>query len=228
MFTKLGIKLFGTLLTWLQAEFERYKKAMLADGLKISTKAQLSVKLDGIHALLNRSWTDEDIAAKLKRQNKYADQPRPTMGMPPAKVSKGPTQQERLAALNKANRKLNAEEVRKAQIAEKRLEAANRAAAAARHAKAEREAAEKAAAAKELLNVPAGSHTDELFGSASDLSRAGTPAGTNTPRKIATPRSQTPLSGPREKRTGGLSSLKKRNMDDDLIGAIDLGIEIDI
>ena len=174
--------------------------------------------------------------------------------------SKGPSQADRLAALNKANRKANADEVRKAQIAVKKAEAVARAAAAAKHAKFEAEAAETEAAAaagkgtdntltaNNLLAVPgtttakvsaksisSAGNLDDLF-DGSNTSRGGTP-GMMTPKMNPVSRSSTPLNGGQqtklngaEKRGGsGLSTtFRKRNMDDDLIASLDLGIEIDI
>ena len=70
---------------------------------------------------------------------------------------------------------------------------------------------------------------DDLFGSSSNPgSRAGTPLGRRsaTPNRTATPnRPGTPVN--RDKITG-LPKIGKRNMDDDVIASMDLGIEIDI
>lgn len=119
-------------------------------------------------------------------------------------------QQERLAALNRANRKANSEDVRKAQLAEKRVIQKAREEAAA---KARREA--EAAKAK-LLSVP-----DDLFGDASDISRTGTPAnGTASAGNV------TPLPDKMKKTT--LGGFKKKARDEDIIADMDLGIDIDI
>lgn len=116
-------------------------------------------------------------------------------------------QQERLAALNRANRKANSEDVRKAQLAEKRIIQKAREEAAA---KARREAE---AAKEKQLAVP-----DDLFGDASDISRTGTPAnGTGT---------STPINEKLKKTT--LGGFKKKPKDEDIIADMDLGIDIDI
>ena len=240
-----------------QAEFEKYQRTLTNDNIKPPTRKDLAEKLDGIHKLLNRSWTEEDISYKLSRQNKYANAVRSSAAAQNAaalaKASKGPSQADRLAALNKANRKANAEEVRKAQIAMKKAEAVARAAAAAKHAKLEAEAEaeangkESTLTANNLLTVP-GTGTpsagtiDDLF-DGSNTSRAGTPGtiGTMTPKMNPVSRSSTPLNGQvqqhakiggAEKKLGGgggiSSTFRKRNMDDDLIASLDLGIEIDI
>lgn len=117
-------------------------------------------------------------------------------------------QQERLAALNRANRKANSEDVRKAQLAEKRIIQKAREEAAA---KAKREAE---AAKQKLLSVP-----DDLFGDGSDISRAGTPAN-GTPTGNGTP-----VNGGSKKTLGG---FKKKVKEEDVIADMDLGIDIDI
>jgi len=130
-------------------------------------------------------------------------------------------QQERLAQLNRQNRKLNSEEVRKAQIATKRAEQKARDEAIARARKAE---SEKAAAATKnsSLAIP-----DDLFGDASDISRAGTPGvSANGSPKKGMSRAGTPANGVPEKKKFG--QFRKKNLDDDVIAGMDLGIEIDI
>lgn len=140
------------------------------------------------------------------------------------------TQAERLYHLNQQNRKKNLEEIRKAQIAEKKRDAESRAKATARKAEKERLEAE-AAAAKDTLKVPGGD-VDELFGS--DVSRSGTPgpgnvsgitSGVNTPKRSGTPLGKKVFE---KKEREGLPTFKKRDMDDEVIGSMDLGIDIDI
>lgn len=174
-----------------------------------------------------------------------------------APVATGPTEQERLAILNRNNRKQNQQEVRKAQQAERKAEALNKAAIERGEAVANPFARVKTRAKvhydvrnNALAPPPPAQGLDELFeGGNSDRSRAGTPlnpSGTNTPLMVpipkrigtsqngasqnGTPRSGTPLltkqNGGEKKR--GIPTIRKRNMDDDLIAAMDLGIEIDI
>ena len=103
-------------------------------------------------------------------------------------VSASKTQQERLAELNRANRKFNTENVRRAQLAERKAEAIQRAAVERGEAVANPFARVKVRATTHhdvnALNVPktkTGARSDDdLFGS--DMSRAGTPlSGTMTP-----------------------------------------------
>lgn len=133
-------------------------------------------------------------------------------------------QQQRLAELNRQNRKLNSIEVRKAQVAAKRAEHKLRDEALAKRKALE---AEKLAASEISKN----GHlkvADDLFGDASDISRAGTPALSvgGTPRQGMS-RAGTPMNGTSgDKKKFG--QFKKKNMDDDIIANLDLGIDIEI
>jgi len=157
---------------------------------------------------------------------------RPSSGVKRASASK----QERLAQLNAKNRGKNAEEVRKALLEEKRkLQLAREQAAAEAKAKAERkrqkEEEEEQEKKRKLLALPKSDMSD-LFGDASDISRTGTPVGLGTPRRS---RAATPLNGnatgaKKEKRPvgGAVGAIAKRNLDDDVIGSLDLGIDVEI
>ncbi|KAL1311600.1 hypothetical protein AAFC00_001713 [Neodothiora populina] len=238
------------------SEFERYKQALATDNLRLPQKRFLNAKLDDIHALLDHNWTEQDIQNKINRgaalNAKYAKNGREaivrrrdeaaargddmalarlnqeltamdggasgkmTTGSKSNGTIKGTVQQERLAALNKANRKANSEEVRKAQIAEKRAQQKARDEAIAKARKREADAAE---AAKNKLLHP----NDDLFGDASDISRTGTPLnGSGTP-EIGTPGTSTPANGAKK-----VGIFRKKAMDDEVMGSIDLGIDIDI
>lgn len=232
-----------------QQEFNRYTIAVTNDSLRMPTKSQLQKSLQGIHGLLNRQWTDADIREKLAKQNKLAHMHKaplavqsldsPLNGSPIGTPGGKETlsQSDRLYQLNQQNRKKNLEDIRKAQIAEKKRDNENRIKAAARRAEQARLEAEaaQAKAARDALQVP-GSDADDLFGS--DISRGGTPqpghisnitSGFNTPKRVGTPLGRKLLKkeGDKEEKKG-LPTFKKRNIDDDLIGAMDLGIDIDI
>lgn len=163
-----------------------------------------------------------------------------------APVATGPNEQERLAILNRNNRKQNQQDVRRAQHAERKAEALNQAAIERGEAVANPFARVKTRAKVHydhrngaLAPRPINKGLDDLFeGGNSDRSRAVTPlnpTGTNTPLKVPTPkvgmsRSGTPSLVKRDsgEKKRGIPTLRKRNMDDDLIAAMDLGIEIDI
>ncbi|KAK4973211.1 RNA polymerase-associated protein rtf1 [Elasticomyces elasticus] len=242
-----------------EQEFDRYKRAVANDHLRLTSKSLLRSKLDGIHALLNHQWTEEDIqkkinkiaevreklarlgrekiAARRREAGNRGDETavmecdaelaamdgglsRTAMTAAAAKNTAKGEQQERLAALNRANRKANSENIRKVQLEQKRHLQKAREEAIARTKKIEEEekaAAEAKRAQKKLLGVP-GAGADDLFGDGSDISRIGTPM-----NALGTPRGGTPAVG-EKKKSGG---LKKKNMDDDITG-LDLGIEIDI
>lgn len=135
-------------------------------------------------------------------------------------------EEDRMAALNRRNQKANAENIRKAQLAEM-------------HAR------------KAKKHLAPG--VDELFEGGSDISRAGTPVnGLGTPKlgasisrtgtpippiflngtpKIGTPRATTPVpSGlkPTGEKRKGLPVIRKAALDDEILATMDLGIDIDI
>ncbi|KAL8956777.1 MAG: hypothetical protein Q9193_005789 [Seirophora villosa] len=182
---------------------------------------------------------DEATVAKCTEALAELDGPKLAFGTslykePPKPTNTGPTQQERLAELNRANRKANTEEVRKAQRAEKRA-----------HAMAQRAVERGEAVADPFARVktrprttydandqhlappkPTNKAVDDLFESGSkDTSRAGsrasTPMQNGATKKINLPHQ------PQEK-VNGLPKVGRRNMDDEVIGAMDLGIDIDI
>jgi RNA polymerase-associated protein RTF1 len=129
----------------------------------------------------------------------------------PAKPKGKQMEHERLQKLNIETRRTNAEEVRKALVEERKKITKAREKAIA-EAKAKAEAAAKAAA------------SGDLFGEASDISRVGTPA--NGAPKIS--RTGTPANGNAGKK-GPIGAIKGRSkMDDDVIGSMDLGIDIEI
>ncbi|KAI9849795.1 MAG: hypothetical protein M1837_000006 [Sclerophora amabilis] len=224
------------------------------------TEAEIQEKLRRSGALANRLATidrnaiqqrrkeaiargDEASIAKCDSELDALDPPNLAFGTSlhssPSKTTKPPGQQERLAALNRANRKANAADVRKAQLAEKRAEALAQAAVARGEAVANPFARVKTRAKVmydvngDHLTAPSSSQNRES--SVSDVSRAGTPLGSaraGTPNKVETPkRSGTPLANKipgSERKKGGMPTIRQKVMDDEIIGAMDLGIEIDI
>jgi RNA polymerase-associated protein RTF1 len=141
-------------------------------------------------------------------------------------------EQEKLAELNRRNQRLNAENVRKAQLAEMRQRKAKKTLAPG---------------------------IDELFEGGSDISRAGTPVnGVGTPKlgptlaaaaasisrtaspnplslTNGTPRSSSSLAPSalkpvlsQQQKKGGLPTIRKAALDDEIIAQMDLGIDIDI
>lgn len=177
---------------------------------------------------------DEATIAKIDAELAALEPPKLAFGTKlyktaPSSAKEGQTQQDRLAELNRANRKANTEDVRKAQRAER---------------KAERLARERFERGEGLLDpfarvkTTAKTHydvnadklavpkprpsVDELFDGKSDGSRAGTPMSRGgTPKP---PRAATPVKKPQT----GLPKVGRSCADDDIVGAMDFGIEIDI
>ncbi|CAF9941783.1 MAG: hypothetical protein ALECFALPRED_009306 [Alectoria fallacina] len=141
-------------------------------------------------------------------------------------VPAGPTQQERLAELNRANRKANRENVRKAQLAERKADRINREAVQRGEAMPNSFARVKTYAkthhdAHETLNPLLARQK----GNSRD-SRSATPAAVTTPKIEAT---KPVFPSPAQKfTTSGMPILGNRNMDDEIIAAMDLGIDIEI
>lgn len=136
----------------------------------------------------------------------------------------GMSQQERLAILNKQNRRKNAEEVRQAQINERRAAKMTEAAIARGENVAEDHSRRVKTRAKFKHDVA------DNFGTKKTESER---SGTNTPavgtpnlsaRKPSTPLPH--LAKLQDKK--GLPTIRRPLMDDDIIGSIDLGIDIEI
>lgn len=134
------------------------------------------------------------------------------------------SEHERLAELNLRNQKLNYENVRRAQLEERK---ASRKAAAA--------VARGEATANPFLRVRTHARTHYDVNSngtpvPGDASRDGTPgtasdaaSKSNTPSKATTPSSSQKKSA-----LGGIGKIRHRNMDDENIAALDLDIDIEI
>jgi len=204
----------------LQQEFDAFRKACETSSIRVSKKVVLEKKLQDIHKLLAHRFTEDDLQYKLNLQNKYANLNKPATATPVQQpFSKNP-QSDRLAALNKINRQRSSQEIRAAMLAERRQLLESRKAAAMKAEAEEKAVKEREQAA--LLTVPG---EEDLFGGGSDLSRPNTP-GIHGREAKKLQRTKSPLGKKDEKK--GIPTFKKRNMDDDVIGSMDLGIEIDI
>lgn len=138
-----------------------------------------------------------------------------------------PSQQDRLAELNIRNRKANREDVRKAQLAERKAD------------RLAREAVQRGEALQNpfaRVKTYAKTHHDinqsltpqrvgQQVGSR-DISRSGTPADTTTPKPEETkPAFASP---PQLFTASGMPMLGSRNMDDEIIASLDMGIDIEL
>ena len=207
-------------LTKSQQEFDAFRKACETSSIRVPKKATLEKKLQDIHKLLAHRFTEDDLQHKLNLQNKYANLNKPATATPVQQAPSKIPQSDRLAALNKINRQRSSQEIRAAMLAERRQLLESRKAAALKAEAEEKAAKEKEQAA--LLTVPG---EEDLFGGGSDFSRPNTP-GMNGKEGKKIQRTKSPLGNKDEKK--GIPTFKKRNMDDDVIGSMDLGIEIDI
>jgi RNA polymerase-associated protein RTF1 len=251
----------------LQAEWNRYKNTCLAEGIPLPTKPKLNAKINDINALVNRTWTEEELQEKLTKSgalvNKYipiernrltnllkeaksrgdeerieqiqkelADLDGPKLAystsMQPRKNpnASGMSQQERLAQLNKQHRRENAEKVRQAQINERRAAKMTEAAIARGEVVAEDHSRRLKTRAKFKHDV-----ADAFGAKKTDSERSGT----NTPaigtptlsaKKPSTPLPHLAKLQPSDKK--GLPTIRRPLMDDDIIGAIDLGMELEL
>lgn len=122
-------------------------------------------------------------------------------------------EQEKLAEINRRNARLNAENVRKAQLAEMKVR-------------------------KKKQHLAPG--LEDLFEGESDISRTGTPVNgqlNGTPKPAGTPLAGTPQAGTPRSSTpnplrpaakGGLPLLRRAIGEEEIMRSMDLGIEIDI
>ncbi|KAF2020917.1 hypothetical protein BU24DRAFT_416580 [Aaosphaeria arxii CBS 175.79] len=197
-----------------EADLDSYRQSLLESNSRFPTEKTLKRKFDDIKKLENRFWTDADITDRIKKQNKFShilsrgsgDNPAPRI------ATQAELESRRIAELNKKNRMLDSERVRKAQIEDyhrtlkekKQREREWQAKKAAEEAKkrAEEEKAKKKAEA------------DDLFDGDS---------------RTGTPRSGTPKPGEKKKEPKkGLPTFRKPKMDDDIIASMDIGIDIEI
>ncbi|KAL2045146.1 hypothetical protein N7G274_002227 [Stereocaulon virgatum] len=134
------------------------------------------------------------------------------------------SQQDRLAELNARNRKQNKEDVRKAQLAERKAERLSRE-AVQRGEAVQNPFARVKTYAKTHHDVNNKGLTPNQQITSRNVSRSGTPAAT-TPKPEET---KPPFPSPPQKFTAsGMPILSNRNMDDEIIAAMDLGIDIEI
>lgn len=143
------------------------------------------------------------------------------------------TEQERLEEINRRNQKLNSENIRKAQIEERRKERKNAAAVARGEALPDRFARIKTVArtyhdVNGNRQTPGKRPGDEGSGTVTPQT---TTTGTNTPNKTPKPTS-TPAVGTNtngeKKQPQGIPTIRHRPHDDEIIGALDFGIELDL
>lgn len=217
----------------------------LTEGVVVSTKPELVDKIEDINKLLRRTWTEQEVTEKLRRQNallaKFSGADRDHLtkqlelaltrgdenavhrlqerldnleiprlafrtSLHPDKKkleNRGPTQQEKLALLNAENRRRNAEAVRKAQLAER-------------------------ARAREIEVVEAKANGAQLGSGASTPAVGGGDGGTPKQAAGLLPHIAKLQEQQRSLAKPGMSVIHKPLTDDDIIGALDLDIDVEI
>lgn len=215
-------------------EYDRYLDTMQSESLRVPAKSFLDEKCQDIKNLLKRTWTDAEITQRLQklgwapapngientdRASPIPSQPDQTTRVSPPKSSPSKTglpavgskaagvqtQQERLAALNDRNRRANAEAIRKAQIEERKRAAQLQ---------------------KALRNGEATVDLSTRVKTVSNMHDAGSRASTPGPvekDKEINGQATMALNGMKPK-----LHTKKRMMDDEVLGGLDLGIDVDI
>jgi len=233
-----------------ETEWDRYKKVCIAEGVTIPEKMAFINKIDDINRLVKRKWTDEELSVKTKRQAElysrfsgvereslieaierarargdeehaaklqdkldHLEVPRlafKTSLKPRQEKKKEMSQQEKLALINLENRKRNSESVRKAQLKER---------GHIRELQKRFERGDLGSSRTENGNAP---------GAPAKTSGANTPAnGTSTPKQdMAHIQKLQELQ--RSQAKNGVPAIVKPLMDDDIIGALDLDVDLDI
>ncbi|KAK3682098.1 hypothetical protein B0T22DRAFT_530569 [Podospora appendiculata] len=261
-----------------EAEWNRYKQVCISEGVPVPIRPALVNKIDDINKLVKRSWTEQELSEKLKRQNDLrvkfsgAERDHLTRQLESArargdeeatarlqekldnletprlafKTSLNPqkkkpektelSQQEKLALINAENRRRNAEAVRKAQLKErarardieKRLE---------RGEAVDEDHSRRLKTQIKFHHTRAGEDGKQKDGA---TPTAGAGSGTSTPANgLGTPKTgadKKPLlphiaklqEQQRSQAKNGIPVIHQPLMDDDIIGALDLDIDIDI
>ncbi|KAL1801404.1 hypothetical protein ACET3X_001746 [Alternaria dauci] len=193
-----------------ESDLDAYRQSLIEANAKVPSQSFLQKKYDDLKALQNHHWTDADISARIAKSKKYAHLlTRANSDAQPKIATQSETAAARIAELNRKNRILEAERVRKAQLEQQRQKKMEQKKEMARR-KAEEEAkkAQEEAAAKSNNNLD----VDALFdGDAS--SRASTP---------------NPPQGKKKTERKGLPTFRKPKMDDDIIASMDIGMDIEI
>jgi RNA polymerase-associated protein RTF1 len=146
------------------------------------------------------------------------------------------TQQDRLEEINRRNQKLNTENIRKAQLEERKRERMAAAAVARGEALPDRFARVKTRARTHYdVNGDRLTPVKRPDEDGSGISRSVTPqppstAGANTPKRTSTPKPAGPTSAVKNgaKEPKGVPTIRHRPYDDEVIGALDFDIDIEL
>jgi RNA polymerase-associated protein RTF1 len=237
-----------------KAEWNRYKKTCEAENVPIPKKPVLARKIDDINNLVKRHWTELELLDKLDRQNKLRvkysgverdrlekhiadarargneeraaklqaefdklEVPRlafkTSLNLTKKKEDKGPSQQDLLAKLNAENRRRTIEAVRKAQLKE-----------LTRSRDLEMKLRNSEASEDGPNRLKDGKKGDK------DKGKDTLDSGTSTPGAASQvlPHIAKLQEQQRQAAKGGLPKIHRPLMDDDIIGALDLDIDVEI
>ncbi|KAF2796949.1 plus-3-domain-containing protein [Melanomma pulvis-pyrius CBS 109.77] len=195
-----------------ETDFEIYRQSLAETNAKLPTQTYLRKKSEDIKNLENRFWTDADINARIAKSEKFAYLLRAKAGETPAPriASQSELGSQRIAEINRQNRKEESERIRQALIDAKKAERHEQ---RRREREMQRKKAEedlKRKAEEEKVKKQRHLDVDALF--EGDSSRAGTPK-------------------PQEKKKTerkGLPTFRKPKMEDDIIAMMDIGVDIEI
>lgn len=132
-----------------------------------------------------------------------------------------PSEHERLAEINMRNQRINYENVRRAQLEERK--ASKKAAAAVARGGPAADPHMRAKAMDNGASVSPLPKVDEPAESRDETPTTGpdTPGQANTPKRSDTPNAKRPIKG-------GIAGIRHRNMDDENIAALDLDLDIEV
>jgi hypothetical protein len=123
-----------------ESDMDTYRHSLTETNAKVPTQSFLERKYDDLKGLQNHYWTDADISARIAKSKKYAHLlQRSDSSSQPKIATQSETAAARVAELNRKNRILEAERVRKAQLEQQRQKKMDQKKEAARR-KAEEEA----------------------------------------------------------------------------------------
>ncbi|RKF60918.1 RNA polymerase-associated protein RTF1 [Erysiphe neolycopersici] len=241
-----------------EVEWSRYEKTCKSEKVPLPSKAKLCAKIDDINNLVNRSWTEAELQEKLTKSGalvnkfipiernrlknlikeakslddeaKVAKYQKELEKLEGAKLSSNTpvkssstslNQQERLAILNRENRRKNAEQVRQAQINERRALKMAEAAIARGESVNEDHSRRLKTRAKLKHDVSDSQSYKKVEG------RESSPH--SSPALVSKYTPPAPyLNNLTLEKKSGIPTVRRPLMDDDIIGAIDLGIELEL
>jgi RNA polymerase-associated protein RTF1 len=218
--------------SWTEAELQEKlrRSGVLKQKFSSLERAETLARLEEA-----RSNKNEERIVELEVKLKALDGPKLAFGTSLVKKSDKPTektQQQRLGELNAINRKLNIQNVRRAQLAERKDEAKKRAAIERGEATANPFARVKTYAkthhkVEDLLTVPGQKKEHDPLFDGSDNSRQATPmSGVETPKVQNASPAPVKLVTPIKSGKSGVYS--RRPHDDEVLASIDIELDIDV